>query len=216
VDGRLLDHEYIFTKIRQEQVEDGRVVVPFSVYMYFVAPKEIKGREALYIKGQNNGKLLGHEGGRLRMIPAVWLLPDSKLAMRNNRYPITEVGMENLIRRLIEVAEEDSKYGECEVQFFENANINGRQCKCIQVIHPVPRKNFRFHKAQIFIDKELNLPIRYASWSWPTKKGGAPVLLEEYTYLNLKLNCGFTDVDFQRDNPEYGFAVFRRGAGEEE
>jgi len=212
VDGKLLDAEYIFTKIRRERLEDGRVKAPFSVYMRFVAPKAIKGREVLYIKGQNNGKLLGHEGGRLKAIPAVWLDPDSR-GTRNKRYPITEVGIENLVGQLIEVAEEDSKYGECEVYIFDNAKVNGRACKCIHVIHPVPRKNFRFHKAQIFIDQELNLPIRYASWSWPTKKGGAPVLLEEYTYTNLKLNCGFTDDDFNRDNPTYDF---RRGAGEEE
>ena len=34
---------------------------------------------------------------------------------------------------------------------------------------------------------------------------GKPQLLEEYTYLNLKLNNGFTDADFDVRNPNYQF-----------
>ncbi len=35
--------------------------------------------------------------------------------------------------------------------------------------------------------------------------GGQPQLLEEYTYLNVKLNVGLTDADFDDKNPEYNF-----------
>ena len=72
----------------------------------------------------------------------------------------------------------------------------------IEVIHPTPRRNFRFHKAQVFIDNELRVPIRYAAYLWPENPGEQPPLEEEYTYLNLKLNNGFTDADFSRTNPE--------------
>ena len=40
---------------------------------------------------------------------------------------------------------------------------------------------------------------------WPREKGGPPELLEEYTYLDLKLNNGFTDADFDTQNPGYRF-----------
>ena len=73
----------------------------------------------------------------------------------------------------------------------------------IEVRHPVKRPHFDFHIATIFIDHELNVPIRYASYSWPTEEGGEPVLLEEYTYLDVKLNVGLTDADFDPD--EYDF-----------
>ncbi len=36
-----------------------------------------------------------------------------------------------------------------------NAKVNGRVCSCVQVVHPVPRRNFRFHLARVFIDDEL-------------------------------------------------------------
>ena len=32
-----------------------------------------------------------------------------------------------------------------------------------------------------------------------------PELIEEYTYLNLKINNGFTDADFDTKNPNYSF-----------
>ena len=75
----------------------------------------------------------------------------------------------------------------------------------LQVVHPVPRKEFRFHLARIYVDRELNLPIRYESYGWPQRQGEKPPLLEEYTYLNLKLNNGFTDRDFDKSNASYNF-----------
>ena len=73
------------------------------------------------------------------------------------------------------------------------------------MVHPVPRRNFRFHIARIFVDKELGVPIRYASYDWPKNPGDQPGLIEEYTYLNMKLNQGFADADFSPDNPDYNF-----------
>ena len=78
-------------------------------------------------------------------------------------------------------------------------------CTCIQVMHPVPRRNFLFYVARIFVDDELNLPIRYEAYDWPSKQGEPPKLIEQYTYLDLKLNNGFTDADFDIRNPQYGF-----------
>ena len=69
----------------------------------------------------------------------------------------------------------------------------------------MPRREFRYHIARIFVDDELNLPVHYEAYDWPEKPGGEPILTERYTYLNLKLNNGFTDMDFDVRNPNYGF-----------
>ncbi len=58
---------------------------------------------------------------------------------------------------------------------------------------------------RLFVDDELRLPIRYEAYEWPTKAGEQPPLAEEYTYLNLKFNNGFTDADFDTKNPNYRF-----------
>jgi hypothetical protein len=115
------------------------------------------------------------------------------------------LGLKRLTERLIEVGEHDSKFGECDVKFLPGAKINGRDCTCIQVLHPVPRREFLFHQARIFVDTELNVPIRYEAYDWPPAAGGTPLLMEEYTYLNLKLNNGFTDEDFDTRNSKYSF-----------
>ena len=38
---------------------------------------------------------------------------------------------------------------------------------------------------------------------WPREEGGRPVLMEEYTYLDLKLNVGLTDADFSQSSLDY-------------
>ena len=208
IGGKLGDQEFMYTKIRHEQKDAyGNVQTPFGVYMYFLKPSNLKGREVLYVKGGNNGNLMAHEGGALLKHITVSLDPNGAMAMRGQRYPITDVGIKNLITRLIEVANLDMQYGECDVKFYNGAKINERVCTLIEVIHPVPRKNFRFHKAHIFIDDELQIPIRFASWDWPERQGAQPALQEEYTYLNMKLNNGFTDTDFDPHNEKYGFNV---------
>jgi hypothetical protein len=197
IDGKLNDFDHMFIKVRHK---------PFSVYMYFMAPAKIKGQEVLYVEGENNGLMLAHTVGiKDKMFGTVKIKPDGPIAMNGQRYPLTELGILNLTKRLVEVAQQDIKYGECEVKFFKNAKINDRVCTCIQVMHPVPRRNFLFHLARIFVDDELNVPIRYESYEWPKEPGGNPDLMEEYTYLNLKLNNGFTDADFDSKNPNYHF-----------
>ena len=96
-------------------------------------------------------------------------------------------------------------YGECEVKYFTTAKVNKRPCTVIQVVHPTPRDVFCFHLARVFVDNQLKMPVRYESYDWPSEPGGDPRLIEEYTYLDLKLNNGFTDEDFSTQNPEYHF-----------
>lgn len=196
IGGKVIEKEYMFIKVRHE---------PFSVYMYFLGPERKKGQEAIYVAGKNNGNLLGHGVGIRKIAGTVPLLPTGAMAMQDNRYPITEIGFLNLTKRLVEVAEADKNYGECEVKFFKNAKINDRSVTCIQVVHPVPRKNFKFNLARVYVDDELNIPVRYESYDWPASPGGKPELLEEYTYMNVKLNNGFTDADFNENNTSYHF-----------
>jgi outer membrane lipoprotein-sorting protein len=197
IGGEVGEHQYMFIKVRQK---------PFSVYMFFLGPPKLRGQEVIYVEGQNDGNMWAHPTGiKNTIVGTVSLSPTGMLAMQGQRYPITELGLQNLVTRLLEVGHHDAQYGECEVDFIEGAKINGRTCTCIQVMHPTPRRNFLFHLARIFVDDELNVPIRYEAYDWPKEPNGEPELLEEYTYLNLKLNCGFTDADFDIRNPNYQF-----------
>jgi hypothetical protein len=200
INGTLGDPEFAFIKVRNQ---------PFSVYMKFIGPKSVIGQEAMYVEGKNDNKMFAHAPpDSLRgKFGTVQILPTSAIAMQGQRYPITELGIANLTKRLIEVGEHDKQFGECDVKFFQGATVGGRVCTMIQVTHPVPRRNFLFHIARIYLDNQLNMPIRYEAYEWPEKAGGDPVLLESYTYMNLQINPGLNDADFDARNPTYGFNV---------
>lgn len=206
VEGRLRENETMAMKVRHEQRDrDGRVTVPFSVYMRFLGPEAVRDREVVYVRGQNDGKIIVRRGGPRFNYITTSVDPSGELALQHNRYPITEVGIQNLVKRLIEVGSEDLQYGECEVRYYENARVNGRKCTVMEITHPVRREYFTYHIARIFVDDELQLPIRYAAYEWPEVEDESPPLLEEYTYFDVKLNVGLTDLDFDYRNPDYKF-----------
>ena len=208
INGQLGDYEYMFTKVRNRQVVDGQVVSPFSVYMYFLKPSTVQGREVMYVEGKNDDKMIAREGGTAgKYLPTVWLRPNGIIAMRGQLYPITDIGLENLVLKLIERGEGEKRLGNmnCAVSFHPNAKINGRACTLLQIKYDKPGPGVEFHLAQIFIDDEYQVPIRYAAFGFPQKDGETPPVLEEYTYLNLKFNVGLTDKDFDETNSEYSF-----------
>ncbi len=178
---------------------------PLSFYLKFRYPRAKNGQEAIWCKTQNDGKVIGHGVGLEKKFGTQFLDPNGFIAMRGNKYPITEMGVLNLVDKLLDVGYKDSKFGECDVKYYDNVKVGDRECTLIRVIHPVPRKNFIFYIAQIFVDKELNVPIRYESYDWPAKEGEPPTLIEAYTYENLKLNVGLTDLDFDYRNPAYEY-----------
>ncbi|QEG22761.1 DUF1571 domain-containing protein [Mariniblastus fucicola] len=205
VNGSLLKPEYMQVKVRSERVLETGQQVPFSIYMKFIKPRASAGREVIWVKGRNKNQICVHEGSGLVSLKRFQLDPDSWIAMKGQRYPIYEAGLENLIVKLIEKAERDRAAGHCEVVYRDGVKINGRECSVIEVTHPKCCAPYDFHIAKVYIDKELKMPIRYQALLWPEPGQTKPQLLEEYTYLNVKINQGFTDQDFNPDNPAYSY-----------
>ncbi|MCA9211928.1 MAG: DUF1571 domain-containing protein [Planctomycetales bacterium] len=201
INGRLLPHEFMTCKIRNER-SDG---TPFSVYMKFTNPSSVRGREVIYVQGENDGNMVAHEGGFKSFLPTVTLKPDGALAMRNQRYPVTEVGLRTLTERLIEKGNRDRELGPCTVKILSGAKVAKRPCTCIEVRHDERKPQLDFHVARVFVDSELNVPIRYEAYEWPSRPGGEMELIEEYSYIDLKLNVGLTDEDFDQNNSQYNF-----------
>ncbi len=201
IKGELLPTEHMYAEIRNRKNAPGQAAQPFSVYLKFLKPDAMTGREVMYVEGQNNGKMVAHEAkGFKAAFGWVWLKPSGVLAMQGQRYPLTDIGIETLVDKLIEKGSRDRKSDPTgaltNVRFVEGAKINGRSCLVIEVTHPVKKSYFDFHIARIFIDDQMQVPLRYAAYSWPTTPGGKPVLEEAYTYLNMNLNVGLSDTDF--------------------
>jgi|SRR4051812_31697700 hypothetical protein len=192
VEGDLGDKQFILLKVMHQ---------PFSVYMSFLKP--YAGREVVYVDGQNSGKLVVLEAGMKRMLGKMNLDPQGSLAMSGQKHPITDVGFRNLTAKLTKMWEGEMKFAECNVTTNPDTHIANRSTTMIQVIHPVPRQDFRFHAARLFLDNELKLPIHFDAYTWPEQEGGEPLLDESYTYTNLKLNNGYTAREFDAaNNPE--------------
>lgn len=207
VKGVIGSPSYMNVKFRNARKLDNGTTSPFSIYMKFLKPRGSAGREVIWVDGQNKNNLLVHEpkGTPLVGNRTFSLAPNGFMAMKGQRYPIYKAGLESLIVNLIEKAERDRAAGPCICNYREGANINKRPCSCIELVHPDRRAPYEFHKALVFIDKELNLPVRYAAYDWPVVPGGEAPLIEEYTYYNVKVNVGLTDLDFDSKNPAYKF-----------
>ncbi len=192
VNGQLGEYQHIFIKVAHN---------PFSVYMSFLKP--FTGREVVYVAGQNQNKMIVLEAGFKRYLGPLNLDPEGAVAMRGQKHPITHVGIRNLTAELIKLWEAETQFSECEVTTNADTKINGRSTTMVQVVHPVPRQNFRGHVQRVFFDNELRIPLHYDVFLWPPQGGGEPPLDESYTYSNLKINNGYTARDFDpNNNPE--------------
>lgn len=196
IGGRLRHAELLALKVRHR---------PFSVYARYLAPRSMKGEEALYVEGANHGKMWAHGVGFRGLLGTLALEPTDPLAMQGELYPLTEVGILQLARRLLAVAENDVKFGECSMRWIDHAKINDRPCHCIEVVHPRPRKDFFFHIARVFVDDQMNIPVRYERYDWPSVPSGQSPLMEECTYYDIDLNAALLAADFDVHNPAYRF-----------
>ena len=184
---------------------------PVDVYLKFIEPKSQAGREVIWRQNMNDDLMMVHEAGILN-ITTVELAPNSRLAMLGNRYPISDLGIEKLLEKLIERGLKDRSFEECEVNIDPKVLVADRECKRIEVLHRTQEivvdgvaHRFDFHRAVIDIDLKWGIPIHYASYLWPEQPGAEPVLDEEFTYENLEFNIGFSDEDFDPDNPSYDY-----------
>lgn len=211
VNGKLLGEEYMRVKVRHAKPavepagnEEGSDPVNKAFYVRHVKPKKMAGQEAIWIENENDGNLIAHGTGLARLIK-VALDPTSGLAMRGNRYPITELGIETLMMRMLERGDRSRKDADCTVEYDRSLKIDGNPCTLITITHPTQKEGLDFHIAKIYIDDKLNLPVGYEGFWWPESEGGEPTLIERYFYRELELNCPLTDEDFNPNNPEYDY-----------
>ena len=204
VDGVLGDEKYMCCKIRHEKKIGDKTCVPFSIYTCFLKPEKLAGQEAIWVKGRNKGKIVAHGAGILN-IKTLRLNPDGALAMKGNRYSMPNLGMKNLIAKLIEKGTNDLNYGECTATVKRGIVLDGHTCTMMEIVHPQPRDHFEYHIARIYIDDHRNFPIAYEGYLWPEKPGDPPVLLEKYYYTDIEINQGLKNIDFSSRNKAYDF-----------
>ncbi len=179
---------------------------PRSIYLHFLEPSNVRGREVIWVEDRNEGKITAHEGGWFGVL-TVYLEPTGSLAMRGERYPITQLGLRRLLEQLLERGFRDRRLGDCVVSIEPGHDLGDVSCIRVRVEHPEQRPGYDFHIAEIFIDPLRLIPIGYAAYGWPPAPGAPPVLEERYTYRDVLLNAGLSESDFDPANPDYRFPL---------
>jgi hypothetical protein len=188
IGGRLLPEETILLKFQK----------PFKVYLRWIRnPHE--GREALYVEGKYDNKLIGHQGGILGVV-TLSLDPRGALAMRGNRHPITETGFGYLPEGLRKEIGAAGEHGDLEIVRIGEERFENRLCTVVEA-RSVSRGGRKHYASRmvLHIDKELMLPTGVAFYD------DRDQLFERFIYTDVKLNPGLTAMDFSRYNSAYRF-----------
>ena len=203
ISGKLRAEKCMECKIRHAHTTE-TADTPLSVYLKMLKPNKIKGQEVIWIEGENDGRLIAHTTGMMN-VKRFLLDPRGIIAMKGNRYPISEVGFKNLIAKMKAFGLKDREHDECEVTITRDVLVDNRPCTMIQVEHPIERDYFSHHISRIYLDQGRDVLVGYEGFLWPEKPGEKPPLLERYFYVDMQINVGLTDEDFSPDNTKYDF-----------
>jgi hypothetical protein len=195
--GKLREAESFALKVRQQ---------PLSMYVQCLGPALPRGREILFVDGQNSCKALVHTVGmRARFVGTENLDLQSPRLLNESRHALPDYAMHAFVAALQSDYKYEASFGEADVKIDQQVPVEDRMCVAVQVTHPVPRRQFRFHQTRVYFDRQTQLPIRFEAYTWPQKPGQPPVLLEERVYRKLALNTNLSDADFDVKNPAYKF-----------
>jgi outer membrane lipoprotein-sorting protein len=201
-----VDH-YTATFILQERVDrelgpDQRLLLkfkkPLKVYLRWLKGNH-EGRQALYPAGVDGNELWVRLPLPVGAV-TVSLDPQSPRARKGSRHAITEVGIGKLLDLITENASRGMQRNELIVEDRGQHLAFDRPSQRYILHFPAdPAKGYYCMSAIIDVDHEYLLPVYAEIFDWHGQ------LIERYGYLDVRLNPGLTDVDFDSKNPAYGF-----------
>jgi len=205
------DYTALFTKteringrLRKQIMEMKLREDPFSIYLLYESKKE-RGRQAVYVQGNNDNTLVVKDVGLRAALGTLHLGLQNPLVTCENRYPVTDLGIANLVDISLAIWERESKLPgvRAVVTITPNSRHGDRDCCEVMVTHHQRDPQIEYQKSHLYFDNETKLPIHVERYGWPAHEGEESPLMEEYDYANVQLNVGFSDGDF--DPARYGF-----------
>ncbi len=188
VKGTLKTRETVLLKFKK----------PFKVYMRWIEGPG-KGREVYYVCGWNDNRMLVREPA-LRGAVTLNLHPQSPLAMQGSRHPITEVGLDRMIKLFGDNLQRVWGSNGFELRRGQEETLFERWVLPVEIVFPKDRQNgYYCYRSIISFDLEKKIPIRVRNFDWEDR------LIEDYGYEALRLHAGLTDADFDPNLPKRGF-----------
>lgn len=187
--GKLTPKEVMQIKLRQE---------PYAVYMGFTHPRDVKGQEAIYVKGKNNDKIVGHGVGLERLVGTVYLALSEERA-------INQTGLYYLAESLVTQPERNPEVKSCEIYRLKPEKVGERLCEVILVTQARPVKEFNLSKMRVWIDQEWGIVVRNERWNWKDEDAEEQELARDVIYTEVNRDVKLTEEDFNHRNKAYKY-----------
>ncbi len=171
---------------------------PFAVYLRFLEPEALEGQEALWAGERYDDELVARAAGPAGFLGAQAIDPKGGLALRGNRYPITETGMARLLEKVDALLTNGEGAGAIgDLRLLEGAQVDGRPCSGVEarLAEGAP-----FALVRLYFDDVWGLPVAYEAFE---HHESALRLVERYAYEALDLDVELGDADFDRANEAY-------------
>lgn len=195
--GVLGDPQEVRVKMRRD---------PTAVYLNW---ENDSGKEILWRKGQDDGKLLLHPGGwKGRLTPVLRIAPDHKLVQGLTRRPVEKIGLWKMGNELHERQPALHK-SEISMTMDDYTSPCGRECQSFRILDSERQEDDYDHITVVYVDRIWKIAVGCDVYGWP-EEGEEPPLLESYFYSQIEFNVGLSDRDFDPANPAYGFAGARK------
>lgn len=172
---------------------------PFSVKLR-CRSKPDAGREVIYVAGENDGKLIVREPGLKSIIGAIELATDDPKVKEDNRRPITEIGMLQMldIETALWRADRESDPANVEVTFFSGVKFGDRECDGFELKHLKRNSKDQFALTRMYFDCQTKFPVQVEHFNRAGADDSDLALVEKYTYSDIKTNVGLGESDFDR------------------
>jgi outer membrane lipoprotein-sorting protein len=185
-----LKQERIGGKLREKETIKVYFKKPSNLYMEWINEPN-KGRQVIFRKGYNKDKLLA----RVKVLwgnQTVSLDPKGDMAMKDNRHPITEMGLGFLIESLIKNVKKADEKKELKIIYRGEKKMFERDVYLLEGVMPEDKnKGYYCYRTVLAIDKQSGLPIHYEGYMWDD------LLYESYSFTELKINIGIEDKIFE-------------------
>ncbi len=201
---------YSATFVKQERIGDALTDLqviqlrlyhqPMRVFMKWEGGKDT-GQRVLFADGENDGEMLVRKlTGIESRLGVISLNPSGAIALKYSRYPVTKVGLLELVKITRQHRAKDLKAESgVTATLLERQQFDGRECLCFVIEYSKPeaspddKKEYR--KTMIFIDSQTKLPICVRCYGWPDKVRGAdPQKLDQTTLLEF---YAYQKIDFE-------------------
>ena len=191
--------EVLRGKQRPKEVIALKFRKPMQVYMKWLSESG-KDREAIFVKGRDNDRVLVHEPGWLLGNFTAVIPTDGSDIMGRSRHPFDEIGIGRMIDLLINSFEKANAAGDLRLVDHGAVQETGRTLRMVEGILPrSPEKKYYCYRAVVTIDEGWKLPVAVKVYDWDDR------LVEHYRYSDIHINPGLSDLDFDPKNPGYDF-----------